>query len=49
MMVDETKHGSESKPSVKKEAKEPEGTFEPEISVDDFFKIDLRIENYFSI
>ena len=48
MMVDETKHGSESKPSVKKEAKEPEGTFEPEISVDDFFKIDLRIAKIIS-
>ena len=47
MMVDETKHGSESKPSVKKEAKEPEGTFEPEISVDDFFKIDLRSRKLF--
>ena len=48
MMVDETKHGSESKPSVKEEAKEPEGTFEPEISVDDFFKIDLRIAKIIS-
>ena len=48
MMVDETKHGSESKPSVKEEAKEPAGTFEPEISVDDFFKIDLRIAKIIS-
>ena len=48
MMVDETKHGSESKPSVKEEVKEPAGTFEPEISVDDFFKIDLRIAKIIS-
>ena len=48
MMVDETKHGSESKPSVKEEAKEPAGTFEREISVDDFFKIDLRIAKIIS-
>ena len=43
IMVDEAKQASEPKQNVKEAATEPEGTFEPEISVDDFFKIDLRI------
>jgi len=44
MMVDETKHASESQ----KKVEEPEGNFEPEISVDDFFKVDLRVAQIIS-
>ena len=47
-MVDETKRASKSKQDIKEEAKKPEGNFEPEISVDDFFKIDLRIAKIIS-
>ena len=48
IMVDETKHASESKQKVQKEPKESEGNFEPEISVDDFLKIDLRVAQIIS-
>ena len=47
-MVEKTKSAFESKNVINNEADKPKDTFEPEISVDDFFKIDLRIARIIS-
>ena len=48
IMVEETKSAFQSKEDMNGEANKSEDTFEPEISVDDFFKIDLRIARIIS-
>ena len=47
-MVEETKSAFQSKEEVKDKTDKPGDTFEPEIKVDDFFKIDLRIARIIS-
>ena len=47
-MVEETKSAFQAKENMNSEANESENIFEPEISVDDFFKIDLRVARIIS-
>ena len=48
IMVEETKNAFQAKENMNSEANESENIFEPEISVDDFFKIDLRVARIIS-